>query len=475
MDTRRVTRIDDAPVAQEPAGTADGILGSRYRTTTLGIVIAITLVAFEAMAVATALPSAARGVHGLAGYGWLFTGFLVANMVGMVVGGGLSDQRGARLPLVMGVIGFCVGLLIAGSATSLEVLVLGRVVQGVSGGMLFLAVYVVIGAEYPQSLQPKMMAAISSAWVVPSLIGPVVSGTLTQTVGWRWVFWGIAPFVVLAGVLLVPTLRRLPRGGRPDAPRIRGRLALALVVAVGVVVFQEAGHVDVGLAVPVAGAGVVVVAVALVGLLPPGSWKLAPGVSGPVVMRGVLAGSFFGLDALVPLMLQTQHGFGPLAAGVPLSFGAITWALGSWIQGRDRWSVSQRVRLMQGGLVLIAVGAAGLAAVAHPSVWPWFAIGAQTLAGLGVGLGMTAVSVLLLRFTTDDDRGRDSSSMQLCDAVGAALATGFGGILVAMAAGGALGYGTAFTVVDGVMGAVALLGALAAFRLRAPRRADSVS
>ncbi len=469
-----MTRVDDAPVDSDLPGDMPGILAGRYRTTTLGVLVAITLVAFEGMAVATALPSAARGVHGVAGYGWLFTGFLVANMVGMVAGGGLSDQRGPRVPLVAGLGGFCVGLVVAGAATNLEVLVLGRVVQGVSGGMMITALYVVIGAGYPHSLQPRMMAAISSAWVLPSLVGPVVSGAVTQTIGWRWVFWGIAPFVAVAGLLLVPTLRRLSGGGRADASRMRGRLVLALVVAAGVAVFQEAGHVDVGFAAPVAVGGVVVVAVALLGILPSGWWKLAPGVSAPVVMRGVLAGAFFGLDALVPLALQTQHGFRPLEAGIPLTFSAITWALGSWIQGRDRWSVPQRVRLTQAGLCLIALGAVGLAAVAHPDVWPWLAIGAQALAGLGVGLGMTAVSVLLLRFTNDTDRGRDSSSMQLCDAVGAALATGFGGILVAMAAGGVLGYTSAFSVVDLVMAGVALLGAVAALRLRPARSAESV-
>ncbi|MHA3701433.1 MFS transporter [Jatrophihabitans sp. YIM 134969] len=463
-----MTRVDDAPVEQD-GGTAPSILAGRYRTTTLGIVITITLVAFEGMAVATALPSAAKGVDGVAGYGWLFTGFLVANMVGMVAGGGLSDRRGPRVPLVAGLIGFCVGLVVAGAAVDLEVLVLGRVIQGVSGGMMITALYVVIGSHYPTALQPKMMAAISSAWVVPSLIGPVVSGALTQTVGWRWVFWGIAPFVIVAGVLLVPALRGLAGGGRADAPPVKARLVLAFVVAAGVALFQQAGHVDIGAAVPLAVGGVVVVVVALLGLLPTGWWKLAPGVSGPVVMRGVLAGAFFGLDALVPLTLQTQHGFSPLEAGIPLTCGSLTWALGSWIQGRERWTVTQRVRLMQGGLLCIAVGAAGMATVAHPSVWPWIAVAAQGVAGLGVGLGITAVSVLLLRFTTDADRGRDSSSMQLCDAVGAALATGFGGILVALAAGGALGYGAAFTVVDLAMAGVALLGALAARRLRPAR------
>jgi MFS family permease len=70
------------------------IFSGALRVTSIGILILITLVAFEAMAVAPALPTAARELHGLAGFGWAFTGFLVANVVGMVVAGQYSDSRG---------------------------------------------------------------------------------------------------------------------------------------------------------------------------------------------------------------------------------------------------------------------------------------------------------------------------------------------------------------------------------------------
>ena len=86
-------------------------------------------------------------------------------------------------------------------------LVAGRAVQGLGGGLLITATYVVIGEAYPDALRPRLFAATSSAWVLPSLVGPVVAGTLAQHASWRWVFLGLVPIAVLGAVLLLPIVR----------------------------------------------------------------------------------------------------------------------------------------------------------------------------------------------------------------------------------------------------------------------------
>src|SRR5919197_2106169 len=157
---------------------AQSIFAPALRATSSGLLIIITLIAFEAMAVSAALPTAARAVHGLGAFGWAFTGFLVANVIGMVASGQLSDSRGARLPLAAGLACFLAGLVLSGTATTMTQLVAGRVVQGLGSGLIITALYVVLGQAYPDRLRPRVFAAISSAWVVPSLVGPVVSGAL---------------------------------------------------------------------------------------------------------------------------------------------------------------------------------------------------------------------------------------------------------------------------------------------------------
>src|SRR3954447_10794015 len=99
-----------ASMGREPAG----LLDRAHRLTTAGLVLLVTFIAFEAMAVGTAMPTAVAELDGMAWYAWPFSAFLVAQVVGMVVGGELGDRRGARVALPRGVAAFAVGLLAAG-------------------------------------------------------------------------------------------------------------------------------------------------------------------------------------------------------------------------------------------------------------------------------------------------------------------------------------------------------------------------
>ena len=447
------------------------------RLVSAGLLIVVTLVAFEAMAVAAALPTAARQLHGVALYGWAFTGFLVANVIGLVVSGMLSDRSGPRRPLSIGVGLFFVGLLVAGLAPAMAVLVCGRVIQGLGSGLLLTALYVVIGERYPSELRPKIFAGISSAWVLPSLIGPPVAGVLTQTVGWRWVFLGLAPLVAVGGGVLMPVLRSMtpvPRDPSeiPDVRTDASRLLRVVVVAAGLGLLEESGQ-QLTLSWLVPGLlGLAAVAWGLRRLMPPGTFTVRPGVGTAVALRALLAGALFGVDALIPLCLTVQHGFGATAAALPLLGSALAWASGSWWQGRDALTTS-RASLIRAAFVFIATGCA-LAAVASVPEGPALLMyPAWLIAGVGAGLGMSSIGVLLLNRTNDADRGRDSAALQLGDGVLSAITTGLGGVLVAAAAHHVIGYTSAFVSVDLAMTALACVGIVAARQARGPARVEA--
>ncbi|MBN9620272.1 MAG: MFS transporter, partial [Actinobacteria bacterium] len=411
------------------------IFGPALRATSTGLVILITLIAFEAMAVAAALPTAARAVHGLAAYGWAFTGFLIADVVGMVASGQLSDSRGPRLPLLVGLTGFVVGLVLAGTATTMVQLVAGRVVQGFSGGLMITAVYVVIGQAYPERLRPSLFAVTSSAWVVPSLVGPVVSGALAQHASWRWVFLGLVPFAFVGGLLLLPVLRSLHAPAEPGRLASPARLVRAVAVAAGIAAMEEAGQHPSPLAIGGAVVGLAAMIWGLHALLPVGTFRVRPGVSAPIAMRGLVSGAFFGVESAVPLSLSVQHGYGATMAGLPLAASGMSWAVGSWWQGRadDAAGPHVRIRLIRIGFLLVAIAAGGIALSAFPGVPGWLAYPAWLVSGVGAGLTVSSVSVLMLNFTNDADRGADSAALQLSDATASALTTGLAGLLVAAA------------------------------------------
>ena len=157
-------------------------LSAPYRALTLGMITLVTLVAFEAVAVTTAMPTVARALDGLTLYALAFGGALAASVVGMVVAGAWGDARGPAGPTWAGVALFIAGLFIAGTAPDMWVLVGGRAVQGFGGGLVVVALYVVVGRAYPADLHPRVFAAFAGAWVLPSIAGPSIAGLIVEVI-----------------------------------------------------------------------------------------------------------------------------------------------------------------------------------------------------------------------------------------------------------------------------------------------------
>lgn len=112
----------------------DGLLAPGRRPLTVGLLVTITLVASESLAIATVMPLVAAELGRLDLYGWAFSAFFLGALVGIVVVGGAIDRRGLRLPLAVGLGLFAAGLLVGGLAPSMEVLVIGRALQGLGPG-----------------------------------------------------------------------------------------------------------------------------------------------------------------------------------------------------------------------------------------------------------------------------------------------------------------------------------------------------
>jgi MFS family permease len=189
------------PAAAEPDET---VLSRSYRALSVGIVSVVLLIAFEATAVGTAMPVAARELDGVGLYAFAFSGYFTTSLLGMVAAGQWSDRRGPLGALTTGIAAFAAGLLLSGTAGGMWLFILGRAVQGLGGGLVIVALYVVVGRAYPERLRPAIMAAFAASWVVPSVVGPLASGAVTEHLGWRWVFIGIPVLVVFPLALARP-------------------------------------------------------------------------------------------------------------------------------------------------------------------------------------------------------------------------------------------------------------------------------
>ncbi len=455
-----------------------GPISPQYRALSLGIFALIVGIAFEFMAVATALPRAASDLGGIELYPWALTGFLGAAMFANGVAGEACDRIGPRVPLAAGAFAFAVGLLISGLSTSMPMLIAGRVVQGVGAGFTIVAVYVVIAACYPEDVRPRVMSLIATAWVVPSVIGPFIAGGLTQYVSWRWAFLSLVP------MLPIPLMAVLPRikASQPSTVRRPGRVRLAAAMALGAALLQWAGlQAEAArwvFAAVVLVVGLVFVVMAARRLFPPGTLRLARGLPSVIAFRGVTAGGFFGCQAYVPLMLVEHRGATPTQAGLAVACTAIGWSTGSWWQGRPTLRMARTELVRRGAFVttfgVIITGASAITtdAVVVPA---WTAGVGLLIGGLGMGLSMASNAVLLFEFSPVQDRGANSAAIQMSDSLGGLLVIGGAGVVYALWRE-TLDPTLLFVLIFALSALVMLASIVVAFRVRParPEHADAL-
>ncbi|MFI1866806.1 MFS transporter [Streptomyces jumonjinensis] len=468
---------DAVPADRRPRD--EGVLGRTYRALSIGIIAVVVLIAFEATAVNTAMPIAARELNGVELYAFAFSSYFTTSLFAMVLAGQWADRDGPLRPLATGIATFGGGLLLSGVASTMWVFIAGRAVQGLGGGLVIVALYVVIGRAYPERLRPAILAAFAAAWMVPSVVGPLGAGTVTEQLGWRWVFLGIPTLVVFPLVLALPAIRRMAAGpADPTAPRqgfdLR-RIRFALGIALGSALIQYAAQ-DLrwfSLLPAVVGAAVLVPSV--LALLPSGTYRAARGLPSVVLLRGMAAGSFVAAEIFIPLMLVTQRGLSPTMAGLSLAVGGATWALGSYLQSRPRMA-PHRERLMALGMVLSAGAIASAPSVLIDAVPVWIVGVAWGVGCFGLGMVIASTSVMLLKLSAPEEAGANSAALQISDGLSNAILLAAGGAAFAALGGGSIaGHGAAaagesnpvaFAAVFLPMALVALAGAWVVTRLK---------
>ncbi|MCW5889993.1 MAG: MFS transporter [bacterium] len=436
---------------------------------TAGLVLTVAAVAFEALAVPTVMPAVVGELGDLDAYGWMFSAFFLANVVASVAAGQGIDRLGPLPPFAAGMGLFALGLGAAGSATGTPTLIAARAIQGLGGGALWAVVYAVVARAYPADARPRMLAVLSTAWVVPGLVGPALAGVAADHLGWRVIFVGLIPLLGVATALAVPALRRVPRAVPTEADTAR-RVAAAVVLAAGVVLLLV-GLERRGPLLPCLAGGVLLALAGLRPLMPPGVFTLAPGLPAAIVVVGLVCVAFFGAEPGVPLLATALLGQSATAAGLALTGATLTWTAGAWLQARLVRTRSRRA-LVASGCAVIALGVAAAAASAAGSASIAFVWGAWSLAGLGMGLTHATVSLIVLEEAPEGGEGTASAAMQLANVIGAALGAGVLGAMVATANDTREGLVRGFAAV----GAAAVLATAAARRLPAsPARSSDAA
>jgi EmrB/QacA subfamily drug resistance transporter len=199
---------------QRPAGNAADSSGhltaGLTRWGTIGVVagtmLALLLAALDQTIVGTAMPRIVAELNGLNYYSWVITAYLVASTIMVPIAGKLGDLFGRKPFLLAGMIGFVAASALCGQSHGMLELVTFRTIQGIFGGMLFATVFAVIGDLFPPSQRARLAGLFGAVFGLSSIIGPTAGGYITDSWGWRWVFYVNLPVGIIAVLLVIATM-----------------------------------------------------------------------------------------------------------------------------------------------------------------------------------------------------------------------------------------------------------------------------
>ncbi len=444
--------------------TRTGLFSGGHALATIGMVAIVGVAAFQNLAMTTIMPVISRDLDGEALYALAFAAPLAAGVPGMVLAGNWADRAGGRVVAWVSALLFAAGTAVVMTAPTMTVFLVGRLVEGFGAGAIDVVLYVLVARIFPAELHGPVFAGFAAAWVVPALVGPALAGIVTDVWDWHWVFAGALVIAVAAFTLLVPTLGRLhppAEGLRP--PWQRTRIGWSVAAAVAILLLNVAPDLTPWGMVAAVAVGLVGTWFALRPLLPTGTFRAAAGLPSVVLLRGLMAASFFGSEAYVPFLLQAEHGLQPSTAGLALTVAALSWAGASWAHGKAGEERLTAQRTFGVGLALVLVSLLTAFAVAALHLPWWVLVAGWFVGGAGMGAIYPRTSMLTLRFSGEGDDGFASSALTIADASGSVIGLAATGLLFT-ATGGAEGT-VAFPLVFGAMILFAALAIAAVRRL----------
>ena len=167
-----------------------------------GILMTMLIAAMDTMITTTIMPSVVSSLGRLSLYPWLMGGFLMASISAAPCFGRLADICGPRTISLYAIAIFASGSILCGFADSMEMLILGRVVQGIGSAGIMAMSYMLFGLLFHSTVRGKMYSLLNSVWAFASIAGPIVGAYFVEFLSWRWAFFINIPIAILAAVLL---------------------------------------------------------------------------------------------------------------------------------------------------------------------------------------------------------------------------------------------------------------------------------
>lgn len=425
----------------------------------------VAMYAINVYVTAALLPSATQEIGGTQYYAWVATTFLTASVIASMLVTRLLAATGAAKAYMIAFSIFTLGSLINTVVPSMELLLVGRTVQGLGGGLLAGLGYAVIRTALPDRLWTRAAGLVSAMWGVGNLLGPALGGLFAQFGLWRGAF---ALLALLGAIGAALSLRALPgqRGGGEPVSQLPpvpfwslGLLTLAAAAFSVTAVLPRGRLTFVGLA---AGA-LVLIAFVLVEraskhtVLPHLTYQRGNRLKWVYLSLGILSAGAM-TEAFIPLFGQELAGLGPLVAGFLGAALSVGWTAAQLLSVNIEGERGKRFVIVAGP-ALLAAGLFGTAALLSDGAGPWLAAAwaaALFVAGCGIGLAFPHLSVAAMRSTTvEAEAQKAAAGVSTTQLIANAVFSAVVGILVSV--GGPSVLGSAQLMAAGI-GVLAVLG-----------------
>ncbi len=461
-----------SPLPPDEAPTRWGELLRGKRALTFSVLcLAIWLNAVDTLVTATIMPSVVRDIGGYGYFAWATAGFMLGSILAGAVAGRLAERLGLRRALAVCALLYALGCVISALAGSIWPFLAGRLLQGAGAGFIVGLCYVAVRSAFEPRMRSSVFASLSAVWGVATLLGPLVGGMFAGAHLWRAVFW---LFAVQAVVFAFATVI-LPKAGRhaaADGRRVPYLQLASLATAVSLVAFASVLHRPAPAAVLVgSGLGLLVLTLrtdarAACRLFPAEACDPAtrPGQGYAVVF--LLSAAAIGFSVYGAALLQARLGLSPLKAGYVVSSESFGWTVTALLVARV--PVRLRGLLIRLGAGAVAVGLAGCAVTLSSAGVGLVSLAGATMGG-GFGLCWSFVAQRVLNALPEAEGAIGSAAIPTTQILGNAFGAAAAGVLANLL-GFAHGISAsvarqAAPVLLGAFVPVALLGAVAAWRL----------
>ena len=426
---------------------------------TIGVLMGMLLASLDQTIVGTALPRIVADLNGLAAYAWVGTAYLVASATMVPISGRLGDLFGRKLFIIIGMAGFLGASALCGMSQSMVELIVFRGIQGLFGGVLMSSVFAVVADLYPPKVRARMQGIFSGTFALAAVIGPTAGGVLTDTLGWRWVFYINLPLGLAALAVIVrgmPTVRTT--ASRRDIDVVGALSLAATVVPLLTALSLSRDHewnspLVLGLLAFASGALGIFVWIERRQrhpIIPFGLFRV-PAFTTAIIVGFFSAVGMFGVSLFVPLVYQGELGLTASASGklvTPMTLGML---VGSIATGQLISRLPSYRFIGTGGVALQAAGMWLLAQVS-PGTAETDVVRDIVLIGVGTGFAMPLYQNALMSAVPMAVVGVASSQLQFWRQMGATASLALLGTilsqrLVSAGLGGDSGIGLSATSV----------------------------